>query len=74
MTLEKELADKVVYSIYLKDIENTEKFYKEYIHYIKNILKNGDVKLREKITLKYKNFMEEQNKKNLSTEIGPWTE
>jgi len=59
MTIENNLADKVLYSISIKDLDSTDKFYQEYLVYTRRILKKFDQDLQNKIMFKYAEFTKE---------------
>ncbi len=59
MSIEKQLADKVLFSISIKDKENVEKFYQEYLKYTRETLKTFDEQLQSKVMFKYGEYITE---------------
>ena len=68
--IEKHFKEKIFYSIYIKDVEGTEKYYSNYIKYTRKTL-NGkfDIDLQNNIMNKYAEFKKEcfNNERRTST-------
>ena len=57
MNLEKDLADNVLKAINIDDQRSAERFYNHYLFYARNILKDFDKDLQNKIMYEYAEYI-----------------
>ena len=60
--MEKGLAEKVMYAIYIDSQKEVEDYFREYIKHTDFLGKKKDMKLLEKISLKYVNYQVDKSK------------
>ena len=57
MNLEKELAERTIKAIKIKDNRSAERFYNHYLYYTRKILPEFDIDLQDKVMFKYAEYV-----------------